>query len=85
MSQQSSLTQSALFVRQVLTAYNHIIESKAANFDPTKFIDRYEEAVVAMLKEKQAGMPPPKVASGRTSAKRNQSDGRITTERGGGK
>ena len=38
----------------------HILESKAATFDPTLFHDRYEEAVVAMLNEKRAGMPIPK-------------------------
>ena len=35
----------------------HILETKRADFDPAKFEDRYETAVVAMLKSKQAGMP----------------------------
>ena len=34
----------------------HILRSKAAAFDPSRFVDHYEEAVVAMLKKKQAGM-----------------------------
>ncbi|MGP0091669.1 MAG: Ku protein [Xanthobacteraceae bacterium] len=33
----------------------HIIESKAAHFDPTKFVDHYETALVEMLRAKQAG------------------------------
>jgi DNA end-binding protein Ku len=33
----------------------HIIESKAAHFDPKQFDDRYEEAVADLLKTKQAG------------------------------
>jgi hypothetical protein len=33
----------------------HIIESKAAHFDPEQFDDRYEEAVAELLKSKQAG------------------------------
>ena len=33
----------------------HIIESKAAHFDPKQFDDRYEEAVADLLKSKQAG------------------------------
>ena len=41
----------------MLKLAEHILDSKAANFDPTQFKDRYEEAVVAMLKTKQAGMP----------------------------
>jgi DNA end-binding protein Ku len=35
----------------------HIIESKAAHFDPKQFDDRYEEAVTELLKSKQAGKP----------------------------
>ena len=34
-----------------------ILQSKATDFDPSQFVDRYEEAVVEMLKTKQAGMP----------------------------
>ncbi len=33
----------------------HILESKAGNFEPATFADRYEEAVVAMLRIKQSG------------------------------
>jgi DNA end-binding protein Ku len=35
----------------------HILETKRADFDPAKFEDRYETALVGMLKSKQAGMP----------------------------
>lgn len=35
----------------------HIIDSKAAHFDPEQFGDRYEEAVAELLKSKQAGKP----------------------------
>jgi DNA end-binding protein Ku len=35
----------------------HIIDSKAAHFDPKEFDDRYEEAVAELLKSKQAGKP----------------------------
>jgi DNA end-binding protein Ku len=41
----------------MLKLAEHILQSKAADFDPTQFVDRYEEAVVGMLKKKQAGMP----------------------------
>ena len=35
----------------------HILETKRVDFDPAKFEDRYETALVTMLKSKQAGMP----------------------------
>jgi DNA end-binding protein Ku len=43
--------------KDMLALAEHILESKAATFDPTLFHDRYEEAVVTMLNEKKAGMP----------------------------
>jgi DNA end-binding protein Ku len=46
--------------KDMLALAEHILESKAATFDPALFHDRYEEAVVAMLNEKRAGMPIPK-------------------------
>ncbi len=44
----------------MLKLAEHILESKEADFDPSQFRDRYEEAVVEMLKKKQAGMPAPR-------------------------
>jgi DNA end-binding protein Ku len=35
----------------------HILQSKATDFDCSQFVDHYEDAVVAMLKKKQAGQP----------------------------
>src|SRR5215213_5105026 len=35
----------------------HIVEKKKAHFDPTKFEDRYENAVIALVKSKQTGKP----------------------------
>src|SRR5262249_44159079 len=35
----------------------HILDTKAGHFDASEFEDRYENAVVEMLKRKQAGMP----------------------------
>jgi DNA end-binding protein Ku len=40
----------------MLKLAEHILQSKAADFDPSKFIYHYEEAVVEMLKKKQAGL-----------------------------
>jgi DNA end-binding protein Ku len=41
----------------MLELAEHILQSKAADFDPSQFVDHYEEAVVEMLKKKQAGLP----------------------------
>jgi DNA end-binding protein Ku len=41
---------------EMLTLAEHILKSKAADFDPAQFVDRYEEAVVELLKKKQAGV-----------------------------
>jgi DNA end-binding protein Ku len=44
----------------MLKLAEHILESKEADFDPSKFVDHYEDAVVEMLKQKQAGVAMPK-------------------------
>ena len=41
----------------MLRLAEHILDSKAADLDPSKFQDRYEDAVVAMIQSKRAGMP----------------------------
>jgi DNA end-binding protein Ku len=41
----------------MLKLAEHILQSKATDFDPSQFVDHYEEAVVDMLTKKQAGMP----------------------------
>ena len=41
---------------EMLKLAEHILQSKATDFDPSRFVDYYEEAVVEMLKKKQAGI-----------------------------
>jgi len=48
--------------KEMLALAEHILESKQADFEPETFTDRYEEALVEMLRKKQAGMPAPKSA-----------------------
>src|SRR5260370_8435075 len=36
---------------------SHIVETKAAHFDPSKFDDRYEDALKDLLRRKQEGQP----------------------------
>src|SRR5215472_5235755 len=42
----------------MLTLAEYILDSKASEFDPASFRDRYEEALLAHLKAKQAGAVP---------------------------
>jgi DNA end-binding protein Ku len=43
---------------ELLRLAAHILDSKTASFAPAAFRDRYEEALLAHLKAKQAGLPP---------------------------
>jgi DNA end-binding protein Ku len=43
---------------EMIELAEHILETKAGHFDASEFEDRYETAVVEMLKRKQAGLPP---------------------------
>jgi DNA end-binding protein Ku len=47
----------------MLELAEHIVESKAAEFNPSELVDHYEVAVVEMLKQKQAGKPIRKEAA----------------------
>jgi DNA end-binding protein Ku len=49
---------------EMLKLADHILESKTADFDPSTFVDHYEEAVVDMLRRKQAGAPARKERAG---------------------
>jgi DNA end-binding protein Ku len=42
---------------------SHIIEKKKGRFDPSKFEDQYETALLAMVKAKKAGKKPPVVST----------------------
>ena len=44
-----------------------ILESKKGHFDPSKFEDRYEGALMALIKAKRAGKAPPVVGEERPS------------------
>ena len=43
----------------MLQLAEHILEQKKGHFDPEKFEDRYEDALKALIKAKQAGKEPP--------------------------
>src|SRR3954447_8441760 len=43
--------------KDMLQLAEHILKTKAGGFEPEKFEDRYENAVVEMIQRKRAGMP----------------------------
>jgi len=43
--------------KDMLQLAEHIVDTKSAEFDPSKFEDRFQSAVVELLKRKQAGLP----------------------------
>ena len=43
--------------KDMLELASHIVETKAGHFDPSKFDDRYEDALKDLLKKKQEGKP----------------------------
>ena len=40
----------------MLKLAEHILQNKAGEFDPSQFVDRYEDAIIEMLTKKQAGI-----------------------------
>ncbi len=53
----------------------HILDTKAAHFDPSKFKDEYESALKTLVKRKAAGKPV-KAAEPGKAGQRHQPDGR---------
>ena len=45
--------------KELLDLASHIIDTKAGKFQPEDFKDRYQDAVVALIRAKQDGRPPP--------------------------
>lgn len=48
--------------KDMLDLATHIVETKAAHFDPAKFHDHYENALMELLKKKQSGKKVARVA-----------------------
>src|SRR4051812_10740850 len=55
---------------EMLKLAEHILDTKTGDFDPSEFEDRYETALVELMRKKQAGFKPPK-AKERGAAPRN--------------
>ena len=66
----------------------HILKSKKAHFDPETFEDRYEHALVDLIKAKHAGKPVPKAPEAKPSNVINLMDAlkrSVKAEEGGAK
>ncbi len=46
--------------KEMIDLAQHIIDKKAAKFDPSKFEDKYEEALLELIRAKKAGKKAPK-------------------------
>jgi DNA end-binding protein Ku len=65
----------------------HIIKSKAGRFDPSQFEDRYEKALIDLIKAKRVGKEPPAPSAPQPSNVINLMDAlrrSVKAERGGG-
>jgi DNA end-binding protein Ku len=60
-----------------------ILESKRGHFDPSKFEDRYENALMQLIDAKRAGRKPPVAAAARPSNVINLMDALRRSARGG--
>ncbi len=70
----------------MLDLATHILKSKKAKFDPDKFEDRYETALSALIRAKQAGKPAPKASEPKPSNVVNLMDAlrkSVNAEKGG--
>jgi Ku protein len=45
--------------KDMLELAEHILKTKRGHFDPSQYSDRYEDALKALIKAKQAGKPAP--------------------------
>jgi len=68
-------------VPDMLRLAEHILDSKTADFDPTAFRDRYEEALLAHLKAKQTGAIPELTQSFAPPPRGGQSHGGTAPQR----
>jgi DNA end-binding protein Ku len=51
----------------MLKLATHILETKMGKFDPARFEDRYENALIALIKAKHAGKKPPEPSEAKPS------------------
>lgn len=59
--------QDVKITKDMLDLAQHIVEGKSADFEPEKFEDHYETALVELINQKRAGQPIKAPATSRTS------------------
>jgi DNA end-binding protein Ku len=72
--------------KDMLDLASHIIDTKVGHFDPSEFKDRYQDAVVDLIRAKRAGKPLPTPAAPKPSNVVNLMDAlkrSLKTEKGG--
>ena len=62
---------------QMVKLAEDIIDRMTGEFEPDKFEDRYEQAMIELIRSKQAGLPAPKEKAHATSGQRGQPDGGV--------
>jgi DNA end-binding protein Ku len=67
----------------MLDLATHILDRMAGHFDPSKFEDRYETALMELIEAKRAGKKPPVVSEGKPSNVINLMDALRKSARGG--
>ena len=66
--------------KDMIELASHILDSKAAHFDPSKFKDEYENALKTLVKRKAAGKPVKAVEREEKPGQRHQPDGCASAE-----
>ncbi|MEA2840021.1 MAG: end-binding protein Ku [Methylobacteriaceae bacterium] len=72
--------------KDMLDLASHIIDTKVGHFDPSEFKDRYQDAVVDLIRAKRAGKPLPTPAAPKPSNVVNLMDAlkrSLSAEKGG--
>jgi DNA end-binding protein Ku len=72
--------------KDMLDLASHIIDTKVGHFDPSEFKDRYQDAVVDLIRAKRAGKPLPTPAATKPSNVVNLMDAlkrSLETDKGG--
>ena len=66
---------------QMIGLAEDIIDKMTGEFEPEKFEDRYESAMIELIRSKQEGLPAPKEMPAATPSQRRQSDGCASPQR----
>ena len=68
---------------QMIGLAEDIIDKMSGEFEPDKFEDRYENAMIELIRSKQAGLPAPKEKARGAAGERRQSHGCAAPEHRG--